>query len=327
MSTLDLLTLIAFFTFILLGFAIQTGLQMYQQLPGQRVKKRFKEVLGSTTDRGRQQVIAELQRAQADARRRQRRQNMGTLGYYLNRLDTISAGRGVRFISLAGIITFTGLVAGFWSGFIPASLVTVPAGLIAGPLIAMWFTYSKLQDRFNTKFLIQLPDAIDLIVRASQAGVPAAQSIRTVGDRFEAPLGPEFRRMGDSLLLGSDIEEVLDSAALRISMPDFSFFSVCLLLQRETGGSLADTLENLSSIIRARRDLSLKTRALTAEGRFSGGLLSAMPFMIIGALLATNPEYINVMFEHPTGQTLLWVCAGMLAIGIFLIRKISRLDV
>src|SRR5699024_4447353 len=99
-------------------------------------------------------------------------------------------------------------------------------------------------------FIQQLPDAMDAIVRASQAGIPVTQSIREVGGRFTAPLGPEFKRMGDALLLGHELEEVLDEANLRIELPDFSFFTVCVMLQRETGGSIVEALENLSTIIR-----------------------------------------------------------------------------
>lgn len=327
MSDVNLITLIAFLIFVLLGFALHTLLQILKQRPGQRVRDRFRQTMAGTADTGRKRVLADLQRAQADARRRRRRQNMGTFGYYLNRLDTISGAKGLPLLIGAGVVTFLLLVLGFSLNLLPDSpWIVIPALLIA-PLVAAWMTYKKLLDQFNKRFLAQLPEAIDLIVRASQAGVPSAQSIRTVGERYEAPLGPEFRRMGDSLLLGNDMEEVLDDAALRIEMPDFSFFAVCLLLQRETGGSLAETLENLSSIIRARRDLGLKTRALTAEGRFAGGLLSALPFLIIGALMLVNPDYIEVMFKHPTGQFMLWVAAGMLVIGILLIRKIARLEV
>lgn len=327
MSTANLVTLFAFLVFALLGYAVHTLLQILKQRPSRRMLERFRQTMLGTADSTRKQVLAELQRAQADARRRRRRQNMGTLGYYLNRLDTISGTKGPYLLMAVGAGTFLALAAGFWSGLLPTAPWAVLLGLIAAPLGAMWTAYRKLLDQFQKRFLAQLPEAIDLIVRASQAGVPAGQSIRTVGERYEAPLGPEFRRMGDSLLLGNDMEEVLDDAALRIEMPDFSFFAVCLLLQRETGGSLSETLENLSGIIRARRDLGLKTKALTAEGRFAGGLLSALPFMITGALMLANPDYIEVMFKHPTGQMMLWIAVGMLAVGILMIRKIARLEV
>src|SRR5690606_1456256 len=146
----------------------------------------------------------------------------------------------------------------------------------------------SLHDALPISFLSQLPDVLDMIIRASQAGVPVTQSIRNVGDAFQWPAGPEFKRIGDSLHLGNDLMVVLDEAEARICLPDFSFLSVCLLLQRETGGSLSETLSNLATVIRSRRDLRLKTRALTAEGRLSGAVISVIPFVILSMLWASN---------------------------------------
>jgi Flp pilus assembly protein TadB len=184
-----------------------------------------------------------------------------------------------------------------------------------------------METRFQKKFLEQLPDAMDFIVRASQAGVPANHALRTVGEQYPNPLGLEFRRMGDNLLLGNDLQDVLDDAAVRVGLPDFSFFSVCLLLQREIGGLLSEALENLSTIIRARRDLRAKTRALTAEGRVSSLAMSVMPFILIGVTYALNPDNMKIMFTSSTGRLLLWIAAGMLATGLLMIRKIADMKV
>ena len=327
MTTADLVTLVAFGLFTLLGLAVLTVRQMLRQRPSQRITEQLRRTVQTTADTTRQEVLEGLQRAQADARRRRRRASMGTLGYALNRLDTIAGRKGPRILIAVGISVFLLAVLAATLDLIPDTLWIDLTAIVGAPIAAMVFTYRSMVNRFRTRFLAQLPDAIDLIVRASHAGVPVSQSIRTVGERFAGPLGPEFRRMGDSLLLGNDMEDVLDDATLRIEMQDFTFLAVCLLLQRETGGSLTETLENLSAIIRARRELAMKTRALTAEGRASGLVLSILPFAITGALVMVNPEYVRVMFEHPTGQRMLWVAGGMLALGIFLIRKISRLEV
>jgi Flp pilus assembly protein TadB len=199
--------------------------------------------------------------------------------------------------------------------------------MLVMPPLAMLFAYNRMEMRFQKKFLEQLPDALDFIVRASQAGVPANHALRTVGEQYPKPLGLEFRRMGDGLLLGNDLQDVLDDAALRVGLPDFSFFSVCLLLQRETGGPLSEALENLSTIIRARRDLRAKTRALTAEGRMSSLAMSVMPFILFGITYASNPENMQIMFTTSTGRLLLWIAIGMLTIGLLMIRKIANMKV
>lgn len=327
MSTADFIAIVAFAACVLLGLMVLVISQAMKQRPSSRVRSQLQKVVQGTTDPARRQVLKELERAQADARRRRRLKSMGTMGYHLNRLDTISGHLGLRLMVGVALLVFLGALAARQLGWLPESPWLSGMVVLLAPAAAAVMVYRKLVERFRLSFLNQLPDAMDLIVRATQAGVPATQAIRTVGERFDGPLGPEFRRMGDSLFLGNDLQEVLDDAALRIELPDFSFFAVCLLLQRETGGSLAETLENLSGIIRARRDLRLKTRALTAEGRLAGNILSSLPFVITGAMLMVNPDYISVLFETETGHKMLWVAAGMLVVGIVSIRKISKMEV
>lgn len=327
MSTADLVTLFSFAAFVLLGLFVLTVNSTLKQRPGSRVRSRLHEALHGAHDPARQRVLKDLERARAEARRRRKRQEMGSLGYHLNRLDTISGRKGVWLLGGLAVITFFLILLARMLGWLPDKPFVVVPALVFAPVLVVVFAYRKLLDRFRLRFLNQLPEAMDMIVRASQAGVPPTQAIRSIGERFDAPLGPEFRRMGDSLFLGNDLEEVLSDASLRIELPDFSFFSVCLLLQRDTGGSLAEALENLSGIIRARRDLRQKTKALTAEGRLAGSIIAALPFLITGGLMAVNPEYVGVLFETETGNTMLWVAAIMLVIGVLSIRKISRMEV
>lgn len=327
MNTADLVALVAFAACVLLGLLVLTVLQALKHRPGNRVRTRLQDSLYASHDPSRKRALKDLERAKAEARRRRQRQAMGSLGYHLNRLDTISGRKGLRMLILVALTSFMLIVLARWAGFMPGSMWVFVLAALGVPVLVVVVMYRKLLERFRVRFLNQLPDAMDLIVRASQAGIPATQAIRTVGERFDAPLGPEFRRMGDSLFLGNDLEDVLDDASLRIELPDFAFFTVCLLLQRDTGGSLSETLENLSGIIRARRDLRLKTKALTAEGRLAGAILAALPFCITGALVLINPDYVNVMFETETGQRMLWVAVVMLTLGIVSIRKIARMEV
>jgi len=327
MSTADLIAIVAFAAFVLVGFLMLVVNQALKQRPSSRIRSRLHTIVRGTTDPARQRVLKELERAQAAARRRRKLQSMGSMGYHLTRLQTVSGRLGVRLLSGVTLSLLLVLLVASRMGWLFESLWLNGVVIVCTPLVAALLTYRKLVERFRLKFLHQLPDAMDLIVRATQAGVPATQAIRTVGERFDGPLGPEFRRMGDSLFLGNDLQEVMDEAAVRIELPDFSFFAVCLLLQRETGGSLAETLDNLSSIIRARRDLRLKTRALTAEGRLAGTILAALPFITAGSMLLINPDYIGALFETQTGRNMLWTAGVMLVIGVVSIRKISKMEV
>ncbi len=325
MTLADIVALLAFLAIVLLGLFVMTVQDTLRKRPRGRVRSRLDRVMeqskGSTQEE-RQQTLKDMQRA---ARRRQRRQAMGRIGDVLIRIETVSGRRGTFLLGLfaaAGAVgaAIAGLMLSVNLGLL---LLAVPAGsLLAGTLL-----YRHLVGRFRNQFLTQFPDVIDMIIRGTQAGVPVTQTLINVGQEFDWPSGPEFLRMGESLQVGNDLESVLDDAERRIGLSDFSFLSVTLQLQRETGGSLSETLANLASVVRARRDLQLKARALTAEGRLSGNIISAIPFIILGFLSFVNPEYVAVLFQTDAGRKLLIVATIMLVLGILLIRKLSRLEV
>src|SRR5262249_28869054 len=123
------------------------------------------------------------------------------------------------------------------------------------------------QTRYQRQFLDAFPDALDLIIRAVRAGLPAPEAIEVVTREIRPPVGSEFQRMLDEMRIGTEMEEALQHAADRIRVPDFRFFVVSLLLQRQTGGGIAETLSNLSTIIRQRKALRQKARALSAEAQ------------------------------------------------------------
>jgi Flp pilus assembly protein TadB len=163
-------------------------------------------------------------------------------------------------------------------------------------------------------------------VRAVRACVPITHVLAAAADECPEPLSTEFRIMGDSLKVGRDLKEVLAVAVPRILIADFSFFCVCLLLQRETGGQLGETLENLSGIVRTRREIRQKTKALTAEARITTKILGAIPIIIMLSMYALNRTYITILFDTESGQKLMTFAVISVVFGIALISKISKLD-
>lgn len=225
-------------------------------------------------------------------------------------------------------------MAGLAGVLIPAVLILLAQEspwliLPAAPLgaaVAGWGCLRYMTNRFRRRFLDLFPEALDLMIRAVQAGVPVVQAIQMAGQELPQPLGGEFNRMGNALRLGLDPEDVLNAAAERIDIPDFRFFVICIQLQRETGGALTETLENLAGIIRSRRDTRLKTRALTAEGRASSQAISAVPFVLLGAMQMTGSDYLNILYETPSGHTLLWIGGGLVLAGLVVINTMMRLE-
>lgn len=240
------------------------------------------------------------------------------------RLFTVSGRYGAAWLAFAAAGALTG---GFMLGRLPwlPGWSTAPL-MIVLPLFAVMLAYRALIERFRVRFLSAFPDTLDMVIRAVRAGVPVTQSIATAGEEADEPVRSEFRIMGDALKLGIDLIEVLEAANARIQIADFAFFAVCLRLQRETGGQLTETLENLAAIIRMRRDIRLKTKALTAEGRLTSRIVAVVPFVIMGTLYSMNPGYIDVLFDTETGHRMLAVALALLVLGLAIVQKIARLD-
>jgi tight adherence protein B len=240
------------------------------------------------------------------------------------RLATVAGPKSARNLTILALVIMVVSV-------LVVRLLSLPLYLawfipIALPCFVLWNIYGFLIKRFRGRFLESFPEALDLIVRAVRAGVPASLAIGIAGEEGQEPVRTEFLTMGNALKLGIDLNEVLEVAVQRLKIPDFAFFAVCLTLQRETGGQLGETLDNLSQIIRSRRDIRLKTKALTAEARVASKIIAAVPFWILGSLYAMNKPYVMILFDSPTGNTLLEIAGGMLAIGLYVIAKMAKLE-
>lgn len=201
------------------------------------------------------------------------------------------------------------------------AMVTASAALLVTPRIVFAASRRKTLEALMN----QLPDAISLVVRATRAGIPVSESLRMVGTELSEPIAPLFRRIVDETALGIDLETVLGRAAANVRLPEFRFFVVTLLLQRETGGNLTEPLENLADMIRQRRRVQLRTRAMTSEARSSAAVLAALPFLAGGGMLLLNPDYAMRLVDEPSGQLMLAAAGALLLVGVgsmqFLIRR------
>ncbi|SDD59260.1 type II secretion system F family protein [Paraburkholderia lycopersici] len=240
-----------------------------------------------------------------------------------DRLRTV-APRGMPVVIAGGVVALG--VALAFPRFTPVPTILQVGLALALPVFTMQRIYQMFVDRFRERFLAALPDAIDMIVRAVRAGVPVVQVLPVVARDAPQPLAGEFERIGDSLQVGMDLEEVLTVAVQRVHVADFSFFCVCLLLQRETGGQLGETLENLAGIVRARREIRQKTKALTAETRITVKILAAIPVLIMLTLYVANRDYVMVLFTTPTGRSILTFAVTAIISGVAVINRIANLD-
>ena len=205
-------------------------------------------------------------------------------------------------------------------------VVSVLSGVAAGlmvPHLAIAMMGKRRLAEFNHLF----PDAIDLMVRGLRSGLPVTECIKAVGRELPDPVGGEFRRITDEIKFGSKTEEALWATAHRLDIPEFKFFVVSLSVQQETGGNLAETLANLSDILRRRKQMRLKIKAMSSEAKASAMILGSLPFVMFCIIYAINPDYEAVLFTDPRGRLILGVGLAAMGAGILVMAKMVRFEI
>lgn len=201
----------------------------------------------------------------------------------------------------------------------------VAVGCAAAVLVLPLFWLSLTRKRRMTKLVNQLPDVFDMMSQALQAGHSLAGAVQLIYEQMPPPIANEFAQVYHEQNLGIKIEDALQSMAERVDSLDVRFFVTAVIIQRQTGGDLAEILENISGVIRERIELAGLVRGLTAEGRLSGWVLFALPFMVFFATMIMNPNYVEILFRDPRGQLMLVVAGGMQLMGIAMIRWIVNI--
>lgn len=216
-------------------------------------------------------------------------------------------------------------------GLALASGWPVPIGFKAGAGLLFLSLPYLLVRRARTRRLIkieeQLPEAADFIARALRAGHSFTNVLQIVGNELPEPLSGEFRIAREEINYGVPMNEALHNMAHRIPLTDLRYLIIAVLIQRESGGNLAEILGNISQIIRGRLKLAAQVRVLSAEGRMSAWILSLLPFVVLFFMVLINPDYVKVMWTDDTGVKVLWVAAGMIAFGVLWLRKIIRIRI
>ena len=189
------------------------------------------------------------------------------------------------------------------------------------------FVIGRMAGNRMKKFIAIFPDAIDLIVRGLKSGLPVAESINAVGAEMADPVGHEFRLVSDNIKFGMPLEEALWDVSKRLDSQEFKFFIISLSVQRETGGNLGETLGNLSEILRRRRQMSLKIKAMSSEARASAYILGSLPFIMFGIIFMLNPGYETELFTDPRGRVMLGAGLLTMLMGIVVMAKMVKFEI
>jgi len=233
---------------------------------------------------------------------------------------SLRAGNFLGFSALAGIAST--LIAYFVSKRAEVAWFALLVGFVL-PYAYVSFKRSKRFEKFEELF----PEAIDTLARAVRAGHAFTTALEMITNEVAEPISGEFRQLYEEQKFGMPVRDALMNLTERVPLVDVKFFVTAVMLQRETGGNLAEILDNLSYVIRERFKIQRQVRVYTAQGRLTMALLMGMPPIIVVVMLVLNPAFIHPLFADPIGHTLLVAGIALQTVGYFVIRKIIRIQV
>jgi tight adherence protein B len=236
------------------------------------------------------------------------------------------AGHGFPAYRLILLSLSLGCVGGVLAWWMTRNLWIVPVATLGFAWLPAMKLKMDLTRRFNL-FEEQLPEALAIITRALRAGYPFNETLRVVSTELEAPIAKEFGIVFDEINYGLDVRWALKALVSR--MPSISLMAVVttVLVQRETGGNLAETLQTISGVIRARFKFQRRVRTITAEARMSAWVLILVPFFLFAVLFISNPEYIRILIVEPVGKKLILAGLTLLTLGSLWIRRMLNLQI
>ena len=319
-----ILTLVV--AFVAVVFGLEGAYMLWNDSRGPEVKRLARRVRMISAGAHGQSTAELLKRRHAD--------QAGWLDRVLFALPRISALD--RLIEQAGFEFSVARVAGvtlavFAAAFVLLLIAHAPLAVAAVLAVAAaavptgWLAWKRA--RRISALEAQLPDAIDLIARAMRAGHAFPAAIQMVGEESPDPLAAEFRVVHEELNFGLGMDEAFRNLSARVPSDDMRFFVIAVLLQRETGGNLAEVLGNIATLVRNRFKLLGKVRVLAAEGKLSAWILGLMPIVIAGIINIVNPEFMSLLWKDPVGLNLIYACLVLFLIGVVWMWRVIRIRV
>jgi tight adherence protein B len=224
----------------------------------------------------------------------------------------LAAGIGIAF----GAVTF----------FIDGNpYIALAVLVIGGAGLPLW-TLKFLAKRRLKKFVTLFPDAIDIIVRGVRAGLPLGDCLRIIATEVAEPVRGEFRHIMEAQAMGLSVCEAVDRIVTRVPISEASFFSIVISIQQKAGGSLSEALANLSTVLRERKKMEGKIKAMSSEARASAMIIGSLPFVVGGLVYLTSPKYIELLWTTPVGQMVLGGSLLWMGVGTFIMKKMVTFD-
>ncbi len=238
----------------------------------------------------------------------------------------LQAGLKLRAGNFLILCVACSLVAGFVGFYLSRNFAITWVSVLIGGFLPYAFVSYQRRKRFE-KIEELFPEAIDTMARAVRAGHAFTTALEMIANEVAEPLAGEFRQLYEEQKLGMPVRDALMNLTERVPLMDVKFFVTAVMLQRETGGNIAEILGNLSSVIRERFKIQRQVRVYTAQGRMTMALLMAMPPTVVAILSTFSPEFVRPLFHDPIGHSLLAASIALQTFGYFVIRRIIRIEV
>jgi tight adherence protein B len=241
------------------------------------------------------------------------------------RIDRAGLSTSIRkfyiLSAVSGVIgTLLYLLKGFPWYFAPFVLIVMGVGF---PRYVLNYLANKRQKLFTHYFA----DAIDVIVRGIKSGLPVGECLNIIARESPDPVREEFKLLVESQKLGMTIKQALDRSCRRMPTADMKFFAIVINLQQQTGGNLAETLAGLSDVLRQRKKMADKVKAMSSEARMTAMIIGSMPFLISGMIYLINPDYISLLWTDPTGKKIFYGGLAWMSTGVFIMKQMVSFEV
>ena len=224
--------------------------------------------------------------------------------------------------ALTSMAVWAGLMAAFGKQPLLMMVVAFPVGA----MLTYFYVLRSIKKRLK-KFSMEFPSALDIIVRGVSAGLPLSECLKTIANEAQEPVRSEFSQMLSDQSVGIPLEKAVHRLAVRVPLPETSFFAIVLAVQSRSGGSLSEILTNLSSVVRGRKMLDAQIQTMSAEAKMSGRLIGAMPLLVAASLFYLSPDYITILTSTSAGNLILVGCAFWMLTGVMVMKKMINFKV
>jgi len=279
--------------------------------PAEAKRARAKPAPGATQEARRKQIVGQLK----EAERRERKARV-TISATLRQAGLSIDERTFWILNvIVGLVVLGVMMMLGQKIWIAGGL-----GFAAGLGLPRWVV-GFLAARRAKKFTSDFANAVDVIVRGIKSGLPVHDCFKIIGKEFSAPLGPEFQRLVENIGMGLTVEQAMEKMYERMPTPELRFFTIVLSIQSKTGGNLAEALENLSQVLRSRKLMREKIKAMSSEATASAGIIGSLPIVVMLIVLVTTPSYMMLMFTDDRGHLMLMGSGFWMACGIFVMKR------